>query len=220
MVTLHGFSFSNYYNMVKHALLQKGVPFEEHKVYTDEESLKTFSPVGKVPALTTEDGMQLSESSVLIDYLEDKYPEVPLYPADPDQRARVRQLMKISELYIELPARRMIAFVFGGGDAPDDLKDEVRTVLERGVSGINALASFDPYVAGKELTAADIYLRYSLAIPKMIGPAQLDWDICANINGCKEWEALMAGSEVSQKVDADAQANTSEFMERLVNSQG
>ncbi len=30
----------------------------------------------------------------------------------------------------------------------------------------------------------------------------------------------MAGSEVSQKVDADAQANTSEFMERLVNSPG
>ena len=215
MLTLHGFAFSNYYNMVKHALLHKGVPFEEHKIYTDDASLKTFSPVGKVPAMTTEGGMQLSESSVLIDYLEDKYPEVPLYPADPDQRARVRQLMKTSELYIELPARRMIAYVFGGGDAPAALKEEVRTVLERGVNAINALASFDPYIAGSELTAADIYLRYALLIPKMIGPAQLDWDICASINGCQQWEAMMADSDVSKTVDADAQANAPEFMARL-----
>ena len=155
---------------------------------------------------------------MLIDYLEDAYPEVPLYPADPSQRGRVRQLMKISELYIELPARRMIAFVFGGGDAPAELKDEVRTVLERGVNGINALASFDPYMAGAELTAADIYLRYALLIPKMIGPAQLDWDICASINGLEQWEALMADSDVARKVDADAKENTPEFMERLVNS--
>ena len=215
MPTLHGFAFSNYYNIVKHALLHKGVAFEEHKVYTDEESLKNFSPVGKVPALTTDDGVNLSESTVLIDYLEDAYPEVPLYPAAASERARVRQMIKTTELYIELPARRMIAFVFGGGDAPAELKDEVRAVLERGVTGINALASFDPYMAGANLTAADIYLRYALLIPKMIGPAQLDWDICASINGFSDWDALMAGSEASQKVDADAQANAPEFMARL-----
>ena len=216
MPTLHGFAFSNYYNIVKHALLHKGVAFEEHKVYTDEASLKDFSPVGKVPALTTDDGVNLSESTVLIDYLEDAYPDVPLYPAGASDRARVRQMVKTTELYIELPARRMIAFVFGGGDAPAELKDEVRGVLERGVNGLNALASFDPYMAGAELTAADIYLRYALLIPKMIGPAQLDWDICASINGYADWDALMAGSEVSKKVDADAEANTPEFMARMV----
>lgn len=218
MPTLHGFAFSNYYNIVKHALLHKGVPFEEHKVYTDEESLKTFSPVGKVPALTTDDGVNISESTVLIDYLEDAYPEVPLYPAGASDRARVRQMVKTTELYIELPARRMLAFVFGGGDAPAELKEEVRGVLERGVHGINALASFSPYMAGAEITAADIYLRYALLIPKMIGPAQLDWDICASIDGFADWDAMMAASEVSQKVDADAEANTPEFMARLVNS--
>jgi len=216
MLTLHGFSFSNYYNIVKHALLHKGVPFEEHKVYTDEDSLKSFSPVGKVPALTTEDGVNLSESTVLIDYLEDAYPDVPLYPSAASERARVRQLVKISELYIELPARRMINFVFGGGEAPAELKEEVRTVMERGVHGLNTLASFSPYMAGDSLTAADIYLRYALAIPKIIGPAQLDWDVAASINGLAEWEALMADSDASRKVDADAKENTPEFMARFV----
>ena len=33
MPTLHGFSYSNYYNMPKHALLYKSVAFEEDLVY-------------------------------------------------------------------------------------------------------------------------------------------------------------------------------------------
>ena len=33
MPVLHGFSYSNYYNMPKHALLYKGVSFEEDLVY-------------------------------------------------------------------------------------------------------------------------------------------------------------------------------------------
>ena len=34
MITLHGFAASNYYNIVKHALLYKGIPFQEEIFYT------------------------------------------------------------------------------------------------------------------------------------------------------------------------------------------
>lgn len=218
MLTLHGFAFSNYHNIVKHALLYKGIAFEEHKVYPGDPQLQAVSPAGKVPALTTADGVNLSESSVMLDYLEDAYPEKPLYPADPGQRARVRQLMKVTELYLELPARRMIGSVFSRAPAPDELKAEVRATLERGVGAINALATFSPYALGAELTAADLYLRYALAIPKMIGPAQLDWDIVASIDGLAAWDAMMADTDIARKIDADQAQNTPEFMARLKQS--
>ena len=83
MLTLHGFAFSNYHNIVKHALMHKGIPFEEHIVYPGTPELLAVNPAGKVPAMTTEDGTPLAESSVLVDYLEDAYPAVPLYPAEP-----------------------------------------------------------------------------------------------------------------------------------------
>jgi glutathione S-transferase len=126
--------------------------------------------------------------------------------------------MKVAELYLELPARRMIGSVFSRAPAPEQLKAEVRATLERGVAAINALATFSPYALGAELTAADIYLRYALAIPKMIGPAQLDWDIVASIDGLADWDAMMADTDIARKIDADQAENTPEFMARLKQS--
>ena len=212
MLTLHGFAYSNYHNIVKHTLMYKGIPFEEHVVYPNTPEMLAVNPTGKAPAMTTEQGVNLSESSVLVEYLEDAYPENPLYPADPDARARVRQIIKIAELYLELPARRLLPALLGKIPASDDLKSEVRTVLDRGSRSLNALASFSPYVAGEQLTLADIYLRYALSIPRMAGPSQLGWDVRDDVDGLGDWLQLMADSDISRKVDADLEANTGEFM--------
>jgi len=212
MLTLHGFAFSNYHNIVKHALIYKGIPFEEHIVYPGTPELLAVNPAGKVPAMTTQDGTCLAESSVLVDYLEDAYPATPLYPADPEARARVRQLMKVSELYLDLPSRRLLPAVLGDAVVDQAVKDEVRITLERGVRSLNELASFSPYAAGEEITLADIYLRYALAIPKMVGPGHLDWDIMADVDGLATWDAMMADSDIARKIDADMRDNTADFM--------
>jgi glutathione S-transferase len=215
MIILHGFPFSNYYNIVKHALMIKGLPFEEHKIYTSDPELLQLSPAGKVPAMTTEHGTLLSESSVLLDYLEDAYPEVPLYPADADARAQVRQLMKISELYLELPARQLLPAVLGNLRVSEDSRQEVSAVLKRGARALNTLASFSPWLYGAEMTLADIYLRYALAIPKLVGPGHLHWNIFEQVPGLAAWDALMAQSDIAAKIDADQAANAGEFMARL-----
>jgi glutathione S-transferase len=219
MITLHGFAYSNYFNMVKHALLLKGIPFQENKVYPGSPELMAVNPTGKVPALTTEQGTHLSESSVLLDYLEDTYPEVPLYPAGNEARARVRQLMKVAELYLDLPARRLMPAVFGEVEIEQSIKDEVRMNFERAVRTLNALATFSPYVAGDTLSLADIYLRYALVIPKIVGPGQLQWDVMADVPAMVDWEALMANSDISRKVDADHDANREEFMAYVASRQ-
>ena len=57
---------------------------------------------------------------------------------------------------------------------------------------------------------ADIYLRYVMSVVAL-AKAGLDWDIAAEILGLKEWQTLMASSDVSKKVDADREANQKEF---------
>jgi len=215
MITLHGFPYSNYHNMVKHALMLKGVAFEERIEYPNTPSLLQVNPIGKVPALTTERGTCLGESSVLLDYLEEAYPDTPLYPADAEARAQVRQLMKVAELYLELPARRLLPATLARAEVPLSLKDEVRATLERGVKGIQILAKLSPYLAGEQMTMADIHLRYALAIPRLVGPSQLDWDIVAAVDGLPRWYDLVSDSDISRKIDADMAANYEDFMAYL-----
>jgi len=215
MITLHGFSASNYYNLVKHVLLYKQLLFQENLVYAGSEALLAVSPVGKVPAITTAEGLNLSESSVICDFLEETYPEIQLYPQDNGERAVVRQIMKIAELYFELPCRRFIPYVFSGTDAPESIKVEVREVLARGIIALNHLCQFTPWVAGNDFTMADIYVYYVNQIVIKFGASQLDWDILADIPGMKVWNDSMGESEIAQKIAADRDANMPELIEKV-----
>ena len=210
MITLHGFSYSNYYNIVKHVLLYKNIPFIEDTVYGGSDDYLALSPVGKIPSLTTDDGINLSESSVCCDYLEETYPQKPLYPVDSTARAQVRQIMKISELYLELSCRRLIPFVFAKKTVPDALAEEIKVVVTRGIGALNRTCAFAPYVVGAEISMADIYLRYVMSVVGL-GAATLKWDIGAEIEGMQQWQTLMAESDISQKIDADRLANEDDF---------
>ena len=155
MLKLGGFSVSNYYNKVKVALLEKGVAFEEVycKTSQDEEYRKR-SPMGKVPYLEV-DGEFLCESQVICEYLEDTHPEKALYPKDALARARVRELITVMELHLELVARRLYAQAFFGGTVSDETKAQVEKELAKGVRAFKQLAKFTPFVAGADLSLAD-----------------------------------------------------------------
>jgi glutathione S-transferase len=215
MITLHGFAASNYYNLVKHVLLFKELPFKENLIYSGSEELLAISPVGKVPAITTSEGLNLSESSVICDFIEETSPANPLYPKNAGERAVVRQIMKIAELYFELPSRRLIPYVFSGTDAPESLKAEVRQVLSRGVAALSHLCKFSSWIAGEQLTMADIYVYYVNTIVNAFGASQLNWDVLAEVPGMKEWNDSMSQTVIAQKVEADRLANMPEFMQKV-----
>ena len=155
MLKLGGFALSNYYNKVKVALLEKVVPFEEELRMTSQEAeMLTRSPMGKVPYLEI-DGQHLCESQVICEYLEDRYPEKPLYPKDALERARVRELIAVLELHAELVARRLYAQAFFGGTVSDETKKQVEKDLAKGVRAFKQLAKFSPFAAGASLSYAD-----------------------------------------------------------------
>lgn len=215
MITLHGFAASNYYNIVKHALLYKELPFQENLMFAGSDELLRVSPVGKVPAITTDEGVTLSESSVICDFIEETCPAIPLYPESAAERAAVRQIMKISELYFELPSRRLIPYVFSGTNAPDAVKEEVRQVLNRGIIALNRLCQFSPWIAGEQFTMADIYVHYVNTIVNAFASTQLDWDVLAEIPGMKEWNDTMSQSDIAQKIEADRLENMPKFMQHV-----
>lgn len=215
MMTLHGFAASNYYNLVKHVLLYKGIPFQENLVYGGSDALLAVSPAGKVPAITTLEGLHLSESSVICDFIEERYPDSPLYPTDAGARATVRQIMKIAELYFELPSRRFIPYTFTGTEIPELVKAEVCQVLDRGITALNRLSQFSPWIAGEPFTMADIYVYYVNTIVTTFASRQLDWDILAEVSGMKEWQASMKQSPIAQQIEVDRLANMPDFMQSL-----
>lgn len=162
MLKLTGFAFSNYHNVVKVVLLEKGVAFEEVVSYPPaDDSYRAKNPTGKFPCLELEDGSFLGETKVILNYLEEVYPQVSLLPPDPLGRARVRELMEVIDLYLEWPARRLYGEVFSSeGAVSDETKRAVRPLLAQGIAGLAKLARFEPYVAGPDLTLADFSVAF------------------------------------------------------------
>lgn len=155
MISLCGFGVSNYYNKLKLALLEKGVPYRERTVYPwQRDDFWQCSPIGKIPFVETDEG-DLSESQVILDYLEDRYPDRPLYPADAFARAKCRELIQHLELNCEWVARRLYAQSFFGGTVSDETRREARVRLVLGLQGVARLSPFTEFALGDTLTAAD-----------------------------------------------------------------
>ena len=179
MLTLCGFAVSNYYNKLKLVLLEKGVPFEERLVYPwQSELFHGASPMGKIPFIETEHG-GLSESQVILEYLEELYPEHPLYPPGVFKRAKCRELIQHLELNCEWVARRMYKESFFGGSVSEETKHEARDRLAIGLNAVAQLSSFSPYILGSAFTAADCiayvhFLMIRLTTEKIYGQSMLD----------------------------------------------
>jgi glutathione S-transferase len=214
MLKLCGFAVSNYYNKVKIALLEKEVPFTEELVWTSQkDEMLARSPMGKVPFVETPAG-NLCESQVICEYLEDAYPQHPLYPADPMQRAKVRELCTVIDMHIELPARTLYAQAFFGGNVTEQTKEQARKDLAKGVRALKALAKWSPFIAGDKLTYADCSAYVTLPLASIASKSVLGEDALAGIPQVREYLGMIKARPHVQKVDADRKTNQQQMAER------
>lgn len=209
MLVLCGFSVSNYYNKVKLALLEKGVPFTEEVVKTGrtDDAVLDASPLGKVPFIRTEHG-HLCESQVILEYLEAAYPSPPLMPADAWAAAKVRELTTFIDLHLELVARELYPKAFFGGEISDANKARVHKLLTKNIAAFKRLARFTPFVAGSTFTQADCAAWVSLPLVSMATRAVYGEDLLAA--GGVDWKpyAKQVGERPSaQRVTADRKAD-------------
>ncbi|MBS0337998.1 MAG: glutathione S-transferase family protein [Proteobacteria bacterium] len=207
MLKLCGFHVSNYHNKVRLALLEKGIAFEEDANCrpSQKDEWLARSPLGKVPAIEV-DGVSLVESQVICDYLEDAYPQVPLYPKDPLAKAKVRELIAVIELHMELVARRLYGGLFFGGAFSDETKKEVERDLAKGVRAFSKLVKFDPYIAGKELTLADCSAFVNLPLVSMASKLAFGKDAFEGMPQVKPYLKMLGERPHFAKVNADRKA--------------
>jgi glutathione S-transferase len=212
MLTLCGFAASNYYNKVKLALLEKGLPFAEEQMFpSPAEEYLQLTPMGKVPFLKTASG-HVSESQVIVEYLEEACGGRPLYPREPMQRAKCRELIQVMELYLEWQARRLYPAAYFGGSASEETRREVSAGLCRGVRALGRLTAFESFAFGEELTHADCAALVHLPLVADASRIVLGEDVLAGLPGWAAYFDRLRERPAVRRTNADRKAGLSAFM--------
>ena len=145
MITLYDADRCPYCARVRIAVAEKGIEYETVEVDLDDRPAWIYekNPLGRVPVLE-EDTFVLAESAVIDEYLDDRYPEPPLWPADPAERALGRMLVfRFDEL-----SRPYYALRRGEDGAADR--------LDVALGELDALLEGRPFLSGREFGLADI----------------------------------------------------------------
>ena len=190
MIKLYGAPISNYYNMVKVALIEKGLDFEEVLTPPSQDpAYLNQSPMGKIPCIETPDGF-LSESLPILEYLESLESDAPLLPLDAFAQAKAREISQVIELNVELVARRGLGGLRGKPVA-DLTISEMQRDLPKGCAAVARLTQFGPFICGETFTYADIVGFFSLILANRIAIAVADTDLMALIPGAQAWFEMM-----------------------------
>ena len=147
MIVLYDAARCPYCARVRIALAEKGIAYEPVAIDLSDRPAWLYekNPLGRVPVLE-EDTLVLPESNVIMEYLEERFPEPALLPADPADRAFVRLLIfRDGDLTSPYYALRR---------GEDGAAEEFDTVLGR----FDALLTERPYLGGAEYSLADIAL--------------------------------------------------------------
>lgn len=105
MIELLEHPLSPYAQKVKIALAEKAVPFT---VRTPDaigsgatpQDFRAASPRGEVPVLFA-DGQSIFDSTIILEFIEDRFPTPALLPADPLARARARMIEEVCDTHYE-----------------------------------------------------------------------------------------------------------------------
>lgn len=168
MLTLYTYWRSSCSYRVRIGLAYKGLAYEAVTVNLldkeqNQSEYKTLSPMGYVPSLVV-DGVRYVESTAILELVEELYPERPLLPKSPRDRARVRALVQIINAGIQ-PLQNLNVLEHVSSDNAQRAA-WARHFVSRGLAAWEALAaSFaeesgktGPFAYGDEFTMADVFL--------------------------------------------------------------
>jgi len=128
-------------------LAEKGLDYEAVEIDLDDRPALIFqkNPLGKVPVYEEDGGLVLPESLVIAEYLEERYPEPALWPADPAERALGRLWL---DRFDDRLGRAYYALRRGEEGASDRLGEKL--------AALDAALEAQPFLSGREYGLADI----------------------------------------------------------------
>ena len=129
---------------------------------------RAINPLGKIPALDV-NGTVIPESEVINEYLDDKFPNPPLLPKDPESRARVRSFTRHHDLYLDPPMRALFFQM--------DPKTRNAEIVAKNLAEVGAQLDYlesrigSSWAAGDSFTLADCALAPSIWYVEKLMPA-------------------------------------------------
>ena len=205
---------SPYAARVRMVAYAKGIELE----YLPPEGLSTpefkqFNILGKVPVLDTGD-LLIPESIVIMDYLEDLYPEPSMRPHDPERRALMNIFYRFPDVYIQpvlLPLFRQLG-VAARDD--DEVADNV-AALDVQLQLLDELIERFDRQGRADLDLADCALApvmfFAVAVPRILNGS----DILANAPGVRSWWQWVQGQEPVARVLQEMEEGMRVFMEKM-----
>ena len=206
MIKLYGLRMSNYYSLTKALLIEKGLDFEEVKrPPSQEEGFLTLSPMGKMPAIEV-NGVYLSESIAIANYLERLQPQPALLPGDAMQAAKVMELVCHLKLDVELVARRLLPEVLLKQPVSEETKAAVKADLTKGMKAVDRLFVGATYAAGDQITLADFYTFYCFGLGTGMVKAIYGEDLLDGYPSIQNVLAIMAEHPSVKRVETEKSA--------------
>jgi glutathione S-transferase len=169
MATLYTAERCPYAARVRIVLAEKGLAYDAVEIDLDDRPAWLYekNPLGRVPVYEEGEGLVLPESRVIMEYLEERYPEPALWPADPAERA-------LGRLWLERFEDRL------GGSYYAVRRGEPLEILDAKLADLDRALEAQPYLSGREYGLADAgYVPWILrALDRFgieLGPATADW---------------------------------------------
>ncbi len=118
--------------------------------------LAELSPIGRIPVLQLADGI-IPESEVIAEYLDDLYPDKSLAGTSPRERAAVRLLSRIADIYL-MNNIFMVLPQINRKTRNDGIRDLLVSQVNRGMDALDKHLGESTFAVGDKLTRADCTL--------------------------------------------------------------
>ncbi len=163
MRTLYYAQRSPYARKVRIILAEKNLAhtLKEVDMANKSADFLQLSPIGKVPVFVDEDGTTLWDSTLIVEYLEDTYPEPSFYPSDRLARLKCRQWEEVADMLSDRAVQLMFEKRRGEQANSGDIS-KFETGIERIVSALDAKLATSTYLMAEDLTIVDVTAVSSL----------------------------------------------------------
>nr|XP_012570066.1 probable glutathione S-transferase isoform X1 [Cicer arietinum] len=164
-VKLHGFWYSPFTLRVVWTLNLKGIPYEniEEDRFNKSPQLLQYNPVHKKTPVLVHDGKPICESMIIVEYIDEIWPQNSLLPADPYDRAQARFWVK----YIDEMISSLLAFSHSkSGEEREKAKENIWERL--GVVEEKCLGDENKFYGGDNINIVDIALGSFVKLIKVL----------------------------------------------------